>query len=164
MKKIFAWMLILVMLMTFTACGSDGGYDTPEEAATNFVKAHFENNLELFKSCVHPETYDYMVDRFDMLDGEICIVNDMRVINVEYMDPKNNPDEWEDILKSLKERLIEDKIFKKNGKTIDFDSVCIVEIWVSYIETDDRSGKEQTLVYEAGLMCVDDRWYVIMRN
>ena len=48
MKKISIVLILAIVLSLLCSCGQKGGYETPEEAATLFVKSVIENDPEAF--------------------------------------------------------------------------------------------------------------------
>lgn len=69
MKKISIVLILAIVLSLLCSCGQKGGYETPEEAATLFVKSVIENDPEAFSQCVHPNMLSDWASSFHV-DGE----------------------------------------------------------------------------------------------
>lgn len=158
MKKILCWILLISVLFTVSGCSlfNNGGYDTPEEAATAFVKATIEKDMELFTSCVHPNMLEKWISEWDMDDAPRSLVDDIRMGRPNYLSDlaANDPKMQEDL-----EELYED-FYDDYGIAV--EEYCVIDMIIKW--TSLKSGEQDGKTEDCELFCVDGSWYAFGWN
>lgn len=155
MKRFISILSVILSMILLCSCSnssipfsssqakqSEGGFDTPEEAATTFVKAVVLGDMSLFASCVHPSMLEDWATSFH-ING--LYGNEVREIYVTYTHDVSEEDQQE-----LQQDLQDDRgIEVTQGK--------IVNVYVRFFDQSD--DEEYIKEWETGVICVDDRWY-----
>ena len=140
MKKLSILLVLIIVLSLLCGCGKKGGYATPEDAVKAFIQST-TGDEELFKSSVHPNMLEYLMQIFFYPGAEIRI-NKIFV--------KSSTD-------ILGDKLADKQQDYQDDFGIKVTKASIVKVLVNYY--DYRECEEQAIEHDVLALYVDGAWY-----
>ncbi len=160
MKKIFSVLAACVLLLCATACG-DGGSASPDDAATGFVTAIYENKAKQAAAYLHQSAKDVIVGKEKASNSEVAkklesVMAESGTVNLKEVKVSGSAiiDNKDDIAGGLEELYTAAGITFGGGTV---DAVATVEVEV----TGEFNGTLESNITSVYCVKMEGEWFVV---